>query len=153
MKKLYVFSVLILLTILIFGNVGDTVKIKVQKTRLLSKPDFLSSTIIYLENGEPLEIIKESGSWLFVKTSGKIKGYIHKSSVAKRKTSLTGLIPGQKGASKEEIALAAKGFNEDAEKKIKTKTGSYNFKDMEWLMKQKVSISRLKKFVKEGRLK
>ncbi len=153
MKKRFVFSILILVSILIFGNVGDTVKIKVKKTRLVSKPDFLSSTIINLKNGDPLKVIKETGSWIFVKTSGNIKGYIHKSSVAKSKVRLTGLIPTQKGASKDEIALAAKGFNESAEKKIKGNKGTYNFKDMEWLMKRTVSISRVKRFIKEGRLK
>ncbi len=152
MKKIYVFSAFILCAFLAYGNVGDTLRIKVKKTRLVAKPDFLSAAIIHLKLGDPLTVIKESGSWIFVKTTGKIKGYIHKSSVTKRKVKLTGLSPGRKGASKDEIALAAKGFNEDAEKKIRN-TGNYNFEDMEWLMKKKVSISQIKKFIREGKLK
>jgi len=153
MKKYFVFSVLVLVSILIFGNVGDTVKIKVKNTRLVSKPDFLSSTIGNLKNGDPLKIIKETGSWFFVKTSDNVEGYIHKSSVAKSNAGLTGLIPGQKGASKDEIALAAKGFNEGAEQKIKGNKGTYNFEDMEWLMKRTVPVSQIVTFIKEGRLK
>lgn len=153
MKKHFVFSVLILCSILTFGNVGDTVKIKVMKTRLVSKPDFLSSTISHLKKGEPLKVIKESGSWLLVQTAANVKGYIHKSSVAKSKVRLTGLIPDQKGASREEIALAAKGFNEGAEKKIKGNKGNYNFKDVDWLMKRTASIAQIKTFIKEGKLK
>ncbi len=65
---------------------------------------------------------------------------------------LSGIVPGKKGASEDELALAAKGFNEGNEKKLRGGKG-YNFADLEWVMELDVANAALGAFIREGRLK
>jgi len=150
MQKKILFSILLFSQFFIFS---ETVEIKMKKTRLVSNPDFLSSTILFLKHGDRLDVIEKNNNGLYVKTVKNVKGFIHFTSVKKSKVSLSGLVPGSKKASSKEIALAAKGFSEGNEKKIKGNRKAYNFNDLNWLMKKSVSIARLKTFIKKGSLK
>ncbi len=48
--------------------------------------------------------------------------------------------------------MAAKGFNEGNEKKLKGTKG-YNFQDLEWVMTQKTSTAEVSRFIQKGKLK
>jgi hypothetical protein len=81
-----------------------------------------------------------------------VQGYVHQSAVAESRANLSGIMPGKKGASDEELALAAKGFNEGNEKKLRGSKG-YNFVDVDWVLEQDVANSAVADFIKEGKLK
>ena len=131
---------------------GKALVVKVQQTNILSKPDFLSSSLQALKKGDRLELEEETGGWYLVKSPSGVRGYIHKSAVETTGSSLTGIMPGQKSASDQEVALAAKGFSEENEKKIKGSKG-YNFADLEWVMSHGMPRAEVKGFIQEGRLK
>lgn len=141
-----------LLSLLLMVSARDQVTIIVVQTRLCSKPDFLSSTVASLKRGDRLIILKEGEGWVQVKTPRNLTGYIHKTAFTKSNVKLTGLIPGQQGASRNEIALAAKGFNRGNEKVLRSRQG-FNFRDLDWIFNWTVSIRVLKNFVKQGKLK
>ena len=132
--------------------VAKTWLVKVVKTNVLSQPDFLSEKLSSLKKGDRVTIMEEKGDWCLVQSVSGVKGYVHQSALLESKSSLTGIIPGQKGASDNEVALAAKGFNEENEKKIKGNR-EFNFADLEWVMNRTFSPTDLKKFVNEGKLK
>jgi hypothetical protein len=131
---------------------GKALVVQVMQSNLLARPDFLSASVASLQKGTPLELIETAGSWYLVRTPGGVQGYIHQTAVAESKVKLSGIVPGQKGASQEELALAAKGFDEGNEKKLRGSQG-YNFTDLEWVMGQDVSRPALAQFMREGKLK
>jgi len=131
---------------------GKVLVVQVLHSNLLAKPDFLSSSLSPVSRGARLELVETSGSWYLVRGASGLKGYIHRTAVAESSVKLSGIAPGQKGASEEELALAAKGFDEGNEKKLRGSKG-YNFADLEWVMGQDVANPLLAQFVREGRLK
>jgi hypothetical protein len=136
-----------------FLAAAQVLTVGVLKTNVMAKPDFLSSALGTLKKGDKLDVLQESGSWYLVKGPGGLKGYVHKSAVqASRGGGLSGLLPGQKSASQDEVALAAKGFNEANEKRIRGSKG-FNFADLEWVMAQGGKPDALADFLREGKLK
>jgi len=131
---------------------GKVLVVQIMRSSLMAKPDFLSSSLAAIEKGAKLELVETQGSWYLVRNAAGLKGYVHQTAVAESKASLSGIIPGKKGASEEELALAAKGFNEGNEKQLRGSKG-YNFADMEWVLDWDISNAVLGVFIREGRLK
>jgi len=131
---------------------GKVLVVRVMRSNLQAKPDFLSSSLAAIEKGAKLELIETKGNWFLVRTAGGLKGYIHQTAVAESKTSLSGIMPGKKGASEDELALAAKGFNEGNEKKLRGSKG-FNFADVDWVIDWNISNPALAAFLREGKLK
>lgn len=131
---------------------GKVLVVRVMRSNLQAKPDFLSSSLAAIEKGAKLELIETQGNWFLVRTTGGLKGYIHQTAVAESKTSLSGIMPGKKGASEDELALAAKGFNEGNEKKLRGSKG-FNFADVDWVIDWNISNPALAAFLREGKLK
>jgi hypothetical protein len=131
---------------------GKVLVVQVMRSSLLAKPDFLSSSVAPVQKGAKLELVETRGSWYLVKNAYGVKGYVHQTAVAESKVSLSGIVPGQKGASEEELALAAKGFNEGNEKKLRGNKG-YNFADLEWVMDWNADNAAVAAFIREGKLK
>jgi hypothetical protein len=148
-KKLWLLGFLAVTVLLLAGKV---LVVKVLRSQLLAKPDFLSSNLAAIQKGARLELLETQGNWYLVRNTNGFKGYIHQSAVTEGKVSLSGIAPGKKGASDEELALAAKGFNEGNEKKIRGSRG-YDFVAVDWVMEQDVANSAVASFIKEGKLK
>ncbi len=131
---------------------GKGLVVQVLRSNLLSKPDFLSSSVSPLQKGNRLELLETQGSWYLVRNANGAKGYIHQTAVTESKVTLGSIAPGPKGASQDELALAAKGFDEGNEKKLHGSKG-YNFSDLGWVMDQDVASPALAGFIRDGRLK
>ncbi len=131
---------------------GNALVVQVLRSNLMAKPDFLSSSLAKLQKGARLELIETQGSWYLVRGAGGLQGYIHQSAVTESKVTLGSIAPGPKGASPDELALAAKGFDEANEKKLRSGRG-YNFADLDWVMAQDVTVPALAQFIREGGLK
>ena len=148
-KKMFLFGFLALSLLLLAGK---GLVVHVLRSNLLSKPDFLSSSVTPLQKGNRLELLETQGSWLLVRSANGVKGYVHQTAVSESKVTLGSIAPGQKGASQDELALAAKGFDEANEKKLRGSKG-YNFSDLGWVMDQDVASPALAGFIRDGRLK
>lgn len=131
---------------------GKGLVVQVMRSNLQAKPDFLSAGLLAVQKGAKLELLETQGSWYLVRSASGVKGFIHKSAVAASKVTLGSMVPGKKGASEDELALAAKGFNEGNEKKLRGGKG-YNFSDLEWIMGLDVANPALAQFIRAGRLK
>jgi hypothetical protein len=131
---------------------GKALKVKVLRSQLLAKPDFLSSSLATVQRGASLELIETQGNWYLVRNANGVKGYVHQSAVTTGSVSLSGIAPGQKGASDEELALAAKGFNEGNEQKLRG-SREYDFAAVDWVLAQDVANSIVAEFIREGKLK
>ncbi len=131
---------------------GKALVVQVLRTNLLAQPDFLSAGLCSLQKGNRLELLETQGSWYRVRNAGGVKGFVHRSAVVESKVTLSGIAPGPKGASQDELALAAKGFDEGNEKKLRNSKG-FNFADLGWVMEQDVALPALSRFLRDGRLK
>jgi hypothetical protein len=131
---------------------GKVLVVKVLRSQLLAKPDFLSNSLTTIQQGASLELIETRGNWYLVKNANGLKGYVHQSAVTTGNVSLSGIMPGKKGASDEELALAAKGFNEGNEQKLRG-SREYDFASVDWVLAQDVANSAVADFIKEGKLK
>lgn len=130
---------------------GKGLVVQVLRSSLLAKPDFLSSSLAGLQRGDKLELLETQGSWYLVRGAGGARGFVHRSAVTESKASLSAAVPGPKGASPDELALAAKGFDEANEKKLRGSKG-YNFADLDWVMEQDVAIKAVARFMNDGGL-
>jgi hypothetical protein len=131
---------------------GKALVVKVLRSQLLAKPDFLSSSLATVQHGASLELIETQGNWYLVRNANGVKGYVHQSAVTTGSVSLSGIAPGHKGASDEELALAAKGFNEGNEQKLRG-SREYDFAAVDWVLAQDVANSVVAEFIREGKLK
>ncbi|MCJ7526234.1 MAG: SH3 domain-containing protein, partial [Candidatus Aminicenantes bacterium] len=77
---------------------GKVLVVKVMRSNLLAKPDFLSASLAPMQKGAKLELIEMQGNWYLVRNAVGLKGYVHQTAVAESKTNLSGIIPGKKGA-------------------------------------------------------
>lgn len=131
---------------------GKALVVQVLQAQLLAKPDFLSGNLSTLKKGTSLEVLETKGGWCLVKGAGGLKGYVHQSALAAKGGGLSGIAPGSKGTSQEELALAAKGFNEGNEKQLRGSRG-YDFAAVDWVMAQGAANPEVGDFVREGKLK
>ncbi|MCX6557219.1 MAG: SH3 domain-containing protein [Candidatus Aminicenantes bacterium] len=148
-KKIFFLGLLAVAALLLAGKV---LVVQVLHAQLLAKPDFLSSNLASIQKGASLEVIETKGNWYLVKSANGVKGYVHQSALANRESGLSGIAPGKKGASEEELALAAKGFNEGNEKQLRG-SREYDFAAVDWVMAQDVANPDVGAFVREGKLK
>lgn len=150
MKKKAIMIVLLAAAALLLA--GQALVVQVLRSNLMAKPDFLSSSLATLQKGARLELVKAEGGWYLVRNSAGVKGYVHQSAVTESKVTLGSIAPGPKGASEDELALAAKGFDETNEKKLRSGKG-YNFADLGWVMEQEAAVAAVALFIRDGRLK
>jgi len=148
-KKALVLGFLAVAGLLLAGKV---LVVNVMRSQIMAKPDFLSSSLATIQKGARLELIEIRGSWYLVKNASGAKGYVHQSAVASGKAGLSGAVPYKKGASDDELALAAKGFNEGNEKKLRGSRG-YDFAAVDWVLGQEAANAAVAEFVREGKLK
>ena len=150
MKKKVCLLGFLAVTVLLLA--GKVLTVKVLSSQLLAKPDFLSANVATIQKGARLELLETQGNWYLVKNANGSKGYVHQSAVSQGKVSLSGIAPGKKGATDEELALAAKGFNEGNEQKLRG-SREYDFAAVDWVLGQDVANAVLADFIKEGKLK
>ncbi|MBN2345220.1 MAG: hypothetical protein JXO51_02445 [Candidatus Aminicenantes bacterium] len=141
----------LLLLLAAFGLAAKMLQVQVLRANLLAKPDFLSAGVLAVKKGDRLELLETHGSWYRVRGAGSVMGYVHQTAVSEARASLGTIAPGRKGASAEELALAAKGFNEGNEKKLRGSKG-YNFADLEWVMDWNPAAAEVARFIRQGRL-
>jgi hypothetical protein len=132
---------------------GKTLTIRVLQTNFQAQPDFLAATVSTLHKGERVTLLAEQRGWYYVQTSSGKKGYVHHMAVGSGGAQLSGVAPDQRGANDEEVALAAKGFNEENERQVRGNRRSYNFADLDWVMAWNIPVADLAAFVKQGELR
>lgn len=125
--------------------------ILVREAWLQSEPDFLATRICTLAYGTVVSIENQQGSWSFVKVGNK-QGYLHASAFGSGRSALKSTRTTTTGVSDKELALAAKGFSEENERRIKADKG-FDFAALEWVIAQVVNMADVHKFAADGGLK
>ena len=118
MKKRLRLGALILAVMLVFIYLlAETITVKVKTTSVRRDPKFYAASLATIQAGTALEKLEAKDGWFRVKTKSGITGWVHSSAIDTRKFDLTTLGGSQNTqASTGEVALAAKGFNEEPER-------------------------------------
>lgn len=97
-----------------------SMSVQVQKTKVRATPSQLGRAVVTVEYGDMVQVGAEQKGWYPVTTAGGIKGWLHKSVLSEKQISMqAGATDAAVGVSKDEVALAGKGFNEQVEAKLK----------------------------------
>ncbi len=132
---------------------NGAVYVKVREAKLLSKARFIAPVIAQVRHGDRLDLERQDGSWLAVRTFSGKSGFVHASAVTERRVVLdSGAAFDNKGGGDSTVILAGKGFNKAVERAYASRNRSLNFKAVDAMEKQSVSSAALLQFAKEGRL-
>ena len=114
---------------------------------------FFSSPVIRAPYGSVLEEKGRQRDWLRVNYRGG-EGWIHKSAVQEQKFEATSLASGRaQESSKDEIALAGKGFTPEVEKAFRGKNPNMRYDQVDKVQNFNQDEQRIQSFVRAGGLK
>lgn len=128
--------------------------VQVRQGQLRATPSFLGKLAQNVAYGASVEVFETRGDWMQVKTAQGASGWIHKSALTTKKLALaSGATTAKTGVSKDELALAGKGFNSDIEKEYKRQKQGLNFEAVDRLEQVKATPAQVEAFLKAGGLK
>lgn len=95
----------------------ETLSVQVRKGELRATPSFLGKIVARVAYGDRVDVTEKRGAWRKVSPrGGSLQGWIHNSALtAKRVTLRAGQFNVRTGATRDELALAGKGFSEEVE--------------------------------------
>ncbi len=113
---------------------------------------FFSPVKLKVRYGEALETVSQEGDWFRVSARG-VAGCVHRMAIQTRNPQLSGAFGGSRGASRDEVALAGKGFNPETEAALRGKGGGYHYAAVDWIERIEVPAARVQRFVVDGGLR
>ena len=132
---------------------GATVKVITQEAMIRTDKRFFSPALVRAPFGAALQELGREGDWFRVNYQGK-EGWIHKSAVQEQKFQLSSLAGGQaEEASRDEVALAGKGFNPEVEKAFRDKNPKMRYDLVNQVQAYRVEEQQLQAFIRTGNLR
>jgi hypothetical protein len=131
---------------------GKLMSVQVKDGQVRATPSFLARIVANLHYGDPVAVVNTSGDWTEI-SFGSVRGWMHNSALTSGKISLQS---GDKNvplaASKDELALAGKGFNEQVEAAFKAKNPKLDYTLINRMEAVHVSTDEMQRFLSEGGL-
>ncbi len=128
--------------------------VQVQSGQVRVTPTFLGKILVTVPYGVSVEVLKQQGDWMQVKTLQGQTGWMHKSALTTKKISMSaGTTTAKTGASSDELALAGKGFNAQVESEYKAKNKNLNFAAVDRMEKIKIAPPEMQTFLAAGGVK
>jgi len=133
--------------------VAATLKVITQEAMIRKDKRFFAPIVIRVPYGEMIQELQRQGDWLRVNYRGK-EGWIHISAVQEQKFRLSSLM-GERAeeASREEVALAGKGFTPEVEKAFREKNPRMRYDLVDQVQSLKIEETQLQAFIRAGLLK
>ena len=130
-----------------------TVYVSVKSTSLKSGAGFFSKKSGTVSYGDQMTVLESNSKKSRVRLSSNpsVSGWISNGNLTSKK--ITKSSSSSVNASSNELALAGKGFSEEAEKAFKSSNGNLNYAEVDEIEKNTVSDSELSAFISEGHLK
>jgi len=146
---------IILLGVLLTASVALAAPLKViiQEATIRKDKRFFAPVVARVAYGEVIQELERRGDWLRVSYRGK-EGWIHISAVQEQKFQLSSLSTARaQETSREEVALAGKGFTPEVEKAFREKNPKMRYDLVDQVQGYKVAEPRLQAFIRAGNLK
>jgi hypothetical protein len=82
-----------------------------------------------------------------------VQGCIHRMAIQTQRPQLSGSSGSSRGTSRDEVALAGKGFNPETEAALRSKGGGYHYAAVDWIERVEIPPDRVQRFVVDGGLR
>jgi hypothetical protein len=129
-----------------------TVKVITQDAVIRKDKRFFAPALVRAPFGTPLQELGKEGDWFRVSYQGK-EGWIHKSALEEQKFQLSSLAGGKaEEASRDEVALAGKGFTPEVEKAFREKNPKMKYDLVDQVQAYQVNDQSLQAFLRAGNL-
>jgi hypothetical protein len=132
---------------------GRVMYVATKNAELKSSTGFFADTVITLQYGDQVTVVRENGRWTEVRPARRpsISGWILANSLTSKRIISSG---SGTSASADELALAGKGFSEEVEQAYKGRGGppAANYAEIDAMEALSVSRQDLYNFLVEGRL-
>jgi len=145
-------QLLIVVCLLLLAPAAMAAELRVVTEEGLVRKDrrFFAPVVTRVPYGELIRDDSRRGDWFRVRYQG-IQGWIHKSQVTERKyrATLTGPAP---EATRDEVALAGKGFTPDVERSYRGQNPRPGYEAVARVEAYRVSDEALQSFIRSGKL-
>lgn len=152
MKALPLIALCCLTVVLASGAAAETVRVITKENAVREECRFFAPVKVLVRYGDTLETTGQQGDWFRVQTRG-ISGCIHKTAIAARAGSISGPMGSARGASRDETALAGKGFDQQTETAYRQRNASLNYAAVDWVERISIPSERVQNFVVWGGLR
>ncbi|HOX14977.1 MAG TPA: SH3 domain-containing protein [Smithellaceae bacterium] len=148
---------LILLIFLMFSATAiaqRTMSVQVKEGQLRATPSHLGKIVARANYGSQVMVLEERGAWKRVSPgSGKKQGWMHNTALTSKRIALrAGQSNVGTSVTRDEIALAGKGFNEEVEAQYRKSKKNLDYTWINKMEALKVSQEQMEDFISGGRL-
>jgi hypothetical protein len=128
-------------------------KVITQEAVIRKDKRFFAPMVSRIPYGELIEELERQGDWLRVSYKGQV-GWLHISAVQEQTFRLSSLAGDRaQESTKEEVALAGKGFTPDVEKAFRNQNPNMRYDLVNQVQNFKISDSQLLEFLRAGNLR
>src|SRR5512145_2481720 len=148
---------LTLWSLLFFVSIAGAQKflsVQVKESQLRATPSHLGKIVAQASYGDRVTVLEERGDWKKVSTAGgKSQGWMHHTALTSSKIVLkAGQGTVGTSVSRDEIALAGKGFSEEVEAQYRQSHKNLDYAWINRMEAMKVSPAQMESFISNGRL-
>jgi hypothetical protein len=132
---------------------GQVLNIQVRTTNLRERPSFLGTTLAEMSYGTKVNLVSRQGPWVQVTGPRGNTGWLHESALAEKELAMaSGSSEAATGASKDEIALAGKGFTAEVEKEYRQQNKDLDFSLVDRMESRKITPEQAAAFLAAGQV-
>jgi len=148
---------LALLSVLFLNATAEAQKIlsvQVREGQLRATPSHLGKIVAKTSYGDRVTVLGERGAWKKVSLSnGKYQGWMHSTALTSKKIVLkAGQVNVGTSVTRDEIALAGKGFSEEVEAQYRKTNKNLDYTWINRMEAMKVSSGQIEDFITGGHL-
>ncbi len=131
-----------------------TMSVQIREGQLRAAPSHLGKIVARASYGDRVTVLEEKGDWKKVTLAGgKYQGWMHKTALTNKKIVLkAGQSNVGSSVSRDEIALAGKGFSEEVEAQYRRSNKNLDYGWIDRMETFKVSPEQMEDFIVDGRL-
>ncbi|MBU0972384.1 MAG: SH3 domain-containing protein [Proteobacteria bacterium] len=131
-----------------------SMSVHVRQSHVREEPSFLGRILARLSYGDRVFVLNDKTDWFDVRVEGTgTRGFMHTSALSAKKVILN---PGEqtveKTATRDEFALAGKGFNESVEGRFRAENPHLNFGGIDRMEAYGVSEDQMRQFLFAGKV-
>jgi SH3-like domain-containing protein len=148
------FSLMAVLALPMAADAQKTLSVQVREGQIRATPSFLGKMVAKVAYGDRVDMLEDRDAWKRVSTpGGKLQGWMHTSALTTKRVVLkAGQADVQTGATRDELALAGKGFNEQVEAAFKKENKNIDYTWINRMEAFSVSPDQMLNFLARGNL-
>lgn len=137
-----------------FAGQSTVMSVQVREGAVRENPTFLGKVLTKLGYGQKVDILEEKAPWTRISVADpELQGWMHTSALTTKEIKLKpGVSDVETGATENELALAGKGFDNEAEKKYQEDNPTVDFCWVDKMEGFKVSPLQIQTFLTDGAL-